>query len=414
MDYFKRIDGKLFCEDVSLHDLAQNFGTPLYVYSKRSLLEKAQEFLSAFATHPTQVCYAVKANDNLFLLKILFQLGLGADVVSLGELERVLKSGVSPSKVVFSGVGKTHQEIERAVEVGIAAINVESLSELLLIKKIAEEKKKKISINLRVNPNIDVKTNPYIATGLYQTKFGIADEEVLEVLNPIQGNGFVQFEGLACHIGSQILELKSFESAIKRLMLLASEVQKLGFSISRLDMGGGLGIPYRENEKAPSISDYAHVLLTSLKQTSFKLFLEPGRSIIGEAGGLLTQVIHVKKNRERHFTIVDAAMNDLIRPSLYEAHHEIVPAQLRSGLEVTTDIVGPVCETGDFLGLGRRLSEPAAGDLLLVKTAGAYGSVMSSHYNSRPRIAEVLVSGKEVTVIRKRETFEDLWKNELG
>ncbi|MFM8314570.1 MAG: diaminopimelate decarboxylase, partial [Deltaproteobacteria bacterium] len=404
MDYFKSINGNLFCEGVALEELARQFGTPLYVYSKRSLTEKAQEFLKAFSFHPTQVCYAVKANDNLFLLKTLFQLGLGADVVSLGELERVLKAGVSPAKVVFSGVGKTYQEIDRAIEVGITSINVESQSELAVIQKIAEEKKKRISINLRVNPNIDVKTNPYIATGLYQTKFGIADEEVIEMLAPIRESSFVRVEGLACHIGSQILELKSFEAAVERLLFLASEVQKLGFSISRLDMGGGLGIPYKTTESVPSISEYAKALLKHLKKTHFKLFLEPGRSIVGEAGGLLTQVIHTKKNRERHFTIVDGAMNDLIRPSLYEAYHEIVPVRLKTANEVVTDIVGPVCETGDFLGLGRKISEPEVGDLLLVKTAGAYGAVMSSHYNSLLRIAEVLVSGKQVTLIRKRES----------
>ncbi len=413
MSSFSEENGELYCEGIPLRDLARKFGTPLYVYSKSVIQENCRQFISSFSEHSTEICYAVKANYNLTILKTIFELGLGADVVSQGEFERSLKAGVSPTKIVFSGVGKNKGEIERAVDVGIAAINVESLSELLLIKKIAEEKRKIVSINLRVNPNINVKTNPYIATGLYQTKFGIADELITEMLHHLKAHPLIQIHGLACHIGSQITELHSFEKAAVRLKELAFQLKELGYPISRVDMGGGLGISYKKDELAPSIAQYGETLLKIWRGSPFKLYLEPGRAIVGAAGGLLTEVIHCKQNRERHFTIVDAAMNDLIRPCLYEAYHDIVPVIAKKGTPLVTDIVGPVCETGDFLGLRRSLTPLETGDLLFVKTAGAYGSTMSSNYNTRVRSAEVLVSGKGVEVIRRRETLSELWQQEI-
>jgi len=413
MDHFQYKNDELYCEEISCVELASQFGTPLYVYSASTIRENCQQFLKAFSKHPTEICYAVKANYNLSVLKEVFSLGLGADVVSVGELERALKAGVAPHKVVFSGVGKNRGEIERAISVGVAALNVESLSELLLIKKIAEETKKKISINLRVNPNIDVRTNPYIATGLHKTKFGIADELLLEVIQHIKNHPYVIVEGLACHIGSQILELDSFEQAAQRLKQLAYELQTMGYSISRVDMGGGLGISYDGKDNPPSISQYGEALFKVLGTSGLKLYLEPGRAIVGNAGGILTRVIHVKKNKARHFTVVDAAMNDLIRPCLYEAFHEILTVRNNHDDKVITDVVGPVCETGDFLGLGREIATPKSGDLLLVKTTGAYGSSMASNYNTRPRAAEVLVSGTSVKLIRKRESLESLWELEL-
>jgi diaminopimelate decarboxylase len=315
--------------------------------------------------------------------------------------------------MVFSGAGKSRLEIEKAIELGVLAINVESESELFLIHEIAKNQKKEVSIHLRVNPNISVETNPYIATGLYQTKFGIADEAVSKVVEQLRGKSEIHLRGIACHIGSQITDLESFKLAASRMKTLALELKQSGHPISRVDMGGGLGIAYRSQEVAPAVEAYAQSVLPMFQGTSLQLILEPGRSIVGNAGGLLTQVLHIKKNRERHFTIVDAAMTDLIRPSLYEAYHEIIPVSTLDRDPVTTDIVGPVCETGDFLGLGRKITEPSSGELLWVQNAGAYGTTMSSHYNSRPKIAEVLVEGSQVHLICRRETVEDLWRQEI-
>lgn len=413
MDFFTNKHDWLYCDGVSLNELAKTFGTPLYVYSEESIRKKCGRFLKAFSSYPTKVCYAVKANDNLTLLRTIFQTGLGADVVSGGELERALKAGVSLDKLVFSGVGKTQFEIERAIELGIASINVESENELELIKKISETKKKKVSVSLRANPNIDVKTNPYIATGLYETKFGIADEAIEHASERIHGHPFVKLEGVACHIGSQITELGSFEQAANRIKEIAYRLKEKGFPIRRIDLGGGLGISYKPNESVPSIESYAEAIIKVFKSTDFELFLEPGRAIIGSAGGLLTRILFTKQNRKRHFTIVDAAMNDLIRPSLYDAYHEIVPVKSKSGDPVISDIVGPICETGDFLGLGRTLPSPESGELLFIKNAGAYGATMSSNYNTRGRCAEVMVLGDQVQLIRRRETLEEQWQQEM-
>ncbi|NBX67970.1 MAG: diaminopimelate decarboxylase [Proteobacteria bacterium] len=413
MQGFHLKNGSFYCESVELEELAKEFGTPLYIYSEEVLKNNCQQFLNSFSAYPTKICYAVKANYNLSILKKIFQFGMGADVVSIGELERAIKSGVSLDKVVFSGVGKTKEELDRAISLGIASLNVESSFELELIKQISEQKKQNISVALRINPNIDVKTNPYIATGLYETKFGIPDEDLESVAEIVKGHRFVQFEGLACHIGSQIMELKSFELAAKRLVDLAYRMKERGFPIRRIDLGGGLGISYQQGQIAPSIRNYAESILKVFRDTPFELVLEPGRSVVGAAGVLLTTILGTKKHKNRHFTIVDAAMNDLIRPCLYEAYHEIVPVKAKAAPEVITDVVGPVCETGDFLGLSRTLASPSSGELLFIKNAGAYGTTMSSNYNARPRCAEVLVSGNEVTVIRRRESVAELWHHEI-
>ncbi|MFM8315754.1 MAG: diaminopimelate decarboxylase [Deltaproteobacteria bacterium] len=412
MNYFYEKKGEVFCESVALSKLASEFGTPLYVYSLAALQDHCQQYKTSFDSFPTEICYAVKANDNASILKEIFSLGFGADVVSQGELEKVLKVGLRATQVVYSGVGKSQREIERAVEVGVGVINVESVSELKLIQKVAQSKGRIVSINLRVNPNIDVKTNPYIATGLYQTKFGIADEALDELVPLLQNSSSVVLEGFACHIGSQILELKSFEQASLRILEIVQSFKSKGFPIQRVDMGGGLGIAYREGEVSPPISEYGKVMREHFKSTGLKLYLEPGRSIIGNAGVLLTEVIHTKVNREKHFTIVDAAMNDLIRPSLYDAYHSMGHVKTKNGPDCITDIVGPVCETGDFLGLGRTMVEPIPGDLLFIRSAGAYGFSMASNYNQRPRSAEVVVSDHKFWLIRKRESFETLWQQE--
>lgn len=410
---FQERNGEFFCESVPLRELVREFGTPLYVYSKSKLKANCLEFKAAFESYPTEICYAVKANDNLHLLREIFNLGFGADVVSIGEIERARKVGLDPKKIVFSGVGKTSKELDRAIELGVGIINVESGGELESIMKISQKKQSRVSINLRVNPNIPVETNPYIATGLYQTKFGIADESVFEVARALKNSRWVSLNGIACHIGSQILEVESFRKACGRMRQLADELKRDGFPIVRIDMGGGLGISYQSKSPAPSMHDYGEALIEPLRNSQFQLFLEPGRSIVGNTGILLTEVVYTKQNRERHFTIVDAAMNDLIRPCLYEAHHEICHVRSGNSERILTDIVGPICETGDFLGLNRSLESPAQGDLLFIKDIGAYGATMSSNYNSRPRAASVLVSGTKAELIRSRESLDSLWASEI-
>lgn len=410
---FQESNGEFFCESVPLHELARRFGTPLYVYSKSKLRANCLEFKTAFDSYPTEFFYAVKANDNLHLLREIFKLGFGADVVSIGEIERARKVGLDPKKIVFSGVGKTTKELDRAIELGLGTINVESAGELESIVTIAHRKQVKVSVNLRVNPNIPVETNPYIATGLYQTKFGIADESVFEVVRTLKNNRWVSLDGIACHIGSQILEVESFRRACSRMRQLGDELKKDGFPIARIDMGGGLGISYQSKDPAPTMYHYGEALIEPLRNSQFKLFLEPGRSIVGNTGVLLTEVVYTKQNRERHFTIVDTAMNDLIRPCLYEAHHDICHVRSKNSERVLTDIVGPVCETGDFLGLNRSLESPTQGDLLFIKDIGAYGATMSSNYNSRPRAASVLVSGAKAELIRGRESLDSLWALEI-
>lgn len=411
MDALNYRSGEAHCEQVSLARIAAEVGTPCFVYSRASLTSAARALTGAFAAHPTLACYAVKANGNLSVLKELFSQGLGADVVSAGEMERALAAGVRADRIVFSGVGKTDEEISRALENAILALNVESLEEIQRIGIIARRLKRTAPICLRVNPNIDAKTNPYIATGLYTTKFGIAESDLPEALSLVKKLGEVRLLGLACHIGSQITELGPFTEAARRMSELSVKVRSQGFPLESLDLGGGLGIRY-DDETPPSISDYAKTLLTAVAPTGLKLILEPGRWLVGNAGLLVTRVIGTKRTPEKRFLIVDAAMNDLARPALYDAFHRIVPFREKAWSADQGDIVGPICESGDFLAKDRKLPDATAGDLLIVQSCGAYGSSMSSRYNCRPLSPEVLVDGAQFRIVRPRETTASQWESE--
>ncbi len=412
MDDFQFQQGVAHCEGVSLEELAKAYGTPLYVYSAATLQRHCQNFLTAFAQHPTLACYAVKASSNLHLLQLMFRQGLGADVVSVGEMERALKAGLTPDRLVFSGVGKQDDELARGLDLGIYAFNVESAFELERLQSLALARGCKARVSLRVNPHIDAKTNPKIATGLHSTKFGISEELAVSLAQSLRHSTTISLVGISCHIGSQILDLNPLSEAARRMAGLAQSLQSIGMALEFIDMGGGLGIRY-DQELPPTLEAYAETLLREVAPTGLRLVVEPGRVLVGNAGILLTRVIGVKETGEKSFVITDAAMNDLVRPTLYDAFHAIEPVREHLLVEERRgDIVGPVCETGDFLGLNRPIGGIGAGDLLLVRGVGAYGASMASQYNSRPRAAEVLVSGREARVIRRRETLADLWRHE--
>jgi diaminopimelate decarboxylase len=401
----------LYAENVKLEQLAREFGTPLYVYSRSELESRWQAFDRAFGQQPHLVCYAVKTNSNLAVLNVLAKLGAGFDIVSQGELERVLRAGGDPAKVVFSGVAKQPKEIERALEVGIRCFNIESHAELERIQTVAERLGKMANISIRVNPDVDAKTHPYISTGLKDNKFGVdintapelyADACACANINPI---------GIDCHIGSQLTDITPFVDALKRVLALKAQLQEMGIDIHHLDLGGGLGIQYTD-ETPPAIADYVQALIDTLNDDSVEIIIEPGRAIAGNAGVLLTQVEFLKPTAHKNFAIIDAAMNDLIRPALYQAYQQIVPVTPRNdGLNARWDLVGPVCETGDFLGKDRELNLKE-GDLLAVMSAGAYGFTMSSNYNTRPRAAEVMVQNDQAWLVRPRETYDDLMGKE--
>ena len=404
--------GRLYAEAVDLAALAGEIGTPCYVYSRAAIEERWRAFDQAFAGHDHMVCYAVKANSNIAVLDVLARLGSGFDIVSGGELERVLTAGGDPAKVVFSGVGKTEQEMRRALEVGIASFNVESQAELETLNRVARECGKRAPVSLRVNPDVDPATHPYIATGLKESKFGIDIAEAPEVYRLARGLPHIDIRGIACHIGSQLTDVAPFTLALERVLELASELMDDGIALHQLDLGGGLGIRYSD-EQPPEPVDYALALLDTLQRfgtryQKLRIVVEPGRAIVGNAGVLLSRVLYLKHGTERNFAIIDAAMNDLMRPSLYDAWHDIAPVELKEGRRrAVYDVVGPVCESGDFLGRGREL-EVAEGDLVVIASAGAYGAVMSSNYNTRPRAAEVLVDGDRYCVARRRETVAEL------
>jgi len=411
MDYFNYRDGRLFAEDVDLVDLAKTYGTPAYVYSRATLTRHFRVMDEAMGNHPHLICYAVKANSNLAVLQVLVKLGAGFDIVSMGELERVLRAGGDPAKVVFSGVGKRTDEMERALDLGIRGFNVESEAELQRLNAVACVKGVRAPISLRINPDVDAQTHPYISTGLKENKFGIAADQAEAVyLQAAQMPG-IRVTGIACHIGSQLTRTSPFVDALKRVLVLADRLTAQGITLDHLDVGGGLGIRYRD-ETPPSPAEYAAALRAALGDRKIELWMEPGRVIVGNAGILLTRVEHLKDQGDKHFAVVDAGMNDLIRPALYEAWQEIIPVEPRNQGEARDyDIVGPVCETGDFLGKDRRLTL-AEGDLLAVRSAGAYGFVMASQYNSRPRAPELLVDGDRIHVARRRETLDDLMAGE--
>ena len=402
----------LYCEQVPLADIAAQVGTPAYVYSGETILANYRAYDGAFGDLPHTVCYAVKANSSLGVLALLAKAGAGFDIVSGGELYRVLKAGGDPARVVFSGVGKTAAEVEYALEQGIHSFNCESESELALIDAMAARRGVKAGFAIRVNPDVDASTHPYISTGLSQHKFGIAIAEATAVYERARAFANLSAEGVSCHIGSQILDPSPLFEAVDKVLGLALDLRKRGFGIRHLDLGGGLGVAYQGGEKAPAITAYIECLHQRLRKAGLAAMVEPGRSIVGPAGMLLTRVLYRKRNGSKEFVVVDAAMNDLIRPSLYRAHHEIIPVRKTSLPPITADVVGPVCETGDFLARDRELAGVMPGDFMAVCTAGAYGFVQSSNYNSRARAPEVLVEGKGYRVIRQRETYEDLIRGE--
>lgn len=400
--------GQLHLEEASLTALAERFGTPLYVYSRASLEANYLAFDHAFAAIDHQVCFAVKANSNLAVLNVLARLGAGFDIVSVGELERALAAGGDPAKIVFSGLGKTAAEMRRALEVGIACFNVESEAELFRLNAVAAELNVVAPVSLRVNPDVDAQTHPYISTGLKENKFGVAIEQAPTVYRQIQALPHLHAVGIDCHIGSQLTSTAPFSDALDRVLAMIDQLEAEGTKLSHIDIGGGLGVRYRD-ETPPTPAEYAAILLPRLQARGLKVYMEPGRAIAATAGVLLTRVEFLKPTEHKHFAVVDAAMNDLIRPALYSAWMDIVPVNPR---DVDTasqcyDIVGPVCETGDFIGKNRDL-RLAAGDLLAVTGAGAYGFVMSSNYNTRGRAAEIIVDGEQAWQVRRRETIADL------
>ena len=398
--------GQLFLEDVSLQKIAANFGTPTYVYSRAAITAAYLAYADALGDHPGMICYAVKANSNLGVLNILARLGAGFDIVSGGELERVLKAGGDPSRVVFSGVGKKAEEMARALEVGVACFNVESASELELLSQVASSQDKVAHISLRVNPDVDAQTHPYISTGLKENKFGIDINDAPAVYRRASQLPGIHIKGVDCHIGSQLTTLTPFLDALDRVLLLIDQLAEEGISIHHLDLGGGLGVTYR-GETPPSPASYIDAVKARMAGRSLALMFEPGRSIVANAGVLLTRVLYLKPTAHKNFAIVDAAMNDIIRPALYQAWQDIVPVAAHDGETRTWDIVGPVCETGDFIAKDRNLALKE-GDLLAMKSSGAYGFVMSSNYNTRGRAAEVMVDSSDAHTVRRRETISDL------
>ena len=411
MDHFNYSSGRLFAEGVELAEIAGEQGTPCYVYSRATLERHWHVFDQALSGHPHLICYAVKANSSLAVLQVLAGLGSGFDIVSAGELQRVLSAGGDPARTVFSGVGKRADEMRFALETGIRCFNVESDAELERLNAVAADSGMIAPVSLRVNPDIDAGTHPYISTGLRDNKFGIEVESALDTYRRAAELSHINVTGIDCHIGSQITEAAPFTDALERVLGLVDRLQDEGITLAHIDMGGGLGIPYAAAETPPLPDSYARALLEKLSGRSMELVLEPGRAIAGNAGVLLTRVEYLKHTAHRNFAIVDAAMNDLQRPALYGAWHEIMQLQPRFGVSQLYDIVGPVCETGDFLGKSRLLAL-AESDLLAVRAAGAYGFTMSSNYNSRPRAAEVMVDGEQVHVIRARETIDDLLRGE--
>jgi len=415
MDFFNDRDGELYAEDVPLARIAAEHGTPCYVYSKATFERHFRAYTEALGRHPHLICYAVKANSNLAVLGVLAKLGAGFDIVSVGELERVLKAGGDPAKVVFSGVAKQAFELRRALEVGIKCFNVESRPELERLNAVASELGVVAPVSLRVNPDVDAGTHPYISTGLKDNKFGIPVDDALDVYALAAELSHLRVVGLDCHIGSQLTETAPFLDALDRLLVLMERLRERGVEIEHLDLGGGLGVTYRD-ETPPHPSDYVRQLLTRLSRwqgaENLTLLFEPGRSIAANAGVLLTRVEFLKPGETKNFAIVDAAMNDLIRPALYQAWQAIVPVDTHTARKPALyDVVGPVCETGDFLGKDRELAI-AEGDLLAVRSAGAYGFVMASNYNSRPRPPELMVDGDVCHVVRQRESLANLWVGE--
>lgn len=409
---FEYKEGRLFCDQVDLTEVAQEAGTPAYVYSLQGILERFCAYDEALAGIDHRICYAVKANSNLSVLRALAAAGAGFDIVSGGELFRVLQAGGDPSRVIFAGVGKTPAEIEYGIISGIHGFNCESEAEIALIDALARRLGRKVSISVRVNPDVDANTHPYISTGLRDHKFGIDIEQVETVYQNAVALPNLAVEGVACHIGSQLLDPSPLLEAAGKLLALAQRLRNTGVPIRYLDLGGGWGVPYRFDDRRADLASHLRAIRQMANGRGFALFFEPGRSIVAECGVLLARVLYRKTTPRKEFIVLDAAMNDLIRPALYDAHHEIVPLRRSARGTIKADVVGPVCETGDFLALDREIPSLLPGDLVAILTAGAYGSVMASNYNSRPRPPEILVEGSSWRIARRRETFNDLVRGE--
>ncbi|WP_281772394.1 diaminopimelate decarboxylase [Haemophilus parahaemolyticus] len=412
MNHFEYKNQQLFAEDVAIADIISEHGTPAYIYSRATLERHWYAFDNAFGSHPHLICFAVKSNSNIALLNVMAKLGSGFDIVSQGELERVLAAGGEASKVVFSGVAKSHSEIERALDVGIRCFNVESIPELHRINEVAGKMGKIAPISLRVNPDVDAKTHPYISTGLKENKFGVSVQQAREVYRLAKTLPNVKITGMDCHIGSQLTELQPFLDATDRLIVLMEQLKEDGIELHHLDLGGGLGVPYN-GEEPPHPTEYTEALLAKLENyPNLEIILEPGRAISANAGILVTKVEYLKSNEDRNFAIVDTGMNDMIRPALYEAYMQIIEVNQSLDREKAVyDVVGPICETSDFLGKGRELAI-AEGDLIAMRSAGAYGATMSSTYNSRLQAVEILVDGAKAHLIKARADFADLWRLE--
>ncbi len=411
MHHFHYRNDQLHCEDVPVSEIADQVGTPFYLYSHATLQRHFQAFDGAFNGIDRLICYSAKANTNRAVLSLFAAAGCGLDIVSGGELYRGLQAGFVPQRIVYSGVGKRVDEIDYALQAGILMFNVESVAELELINERAAALKKRAPVALRVNPDVDARTHPYISTGLKKNKFGIASQSALDGYAMADALEHVEVIGMACHIGSQITEASPFENALKNLRTLVAELKQQGIDIRYLDMGGGLGITY-EDETPPSLSEYAGSIIEQLREMQLCLILEPGRVLVGNAGILVTRVLFLKPGDTKNFVVVDAGMNDLMRPTLYSAYHAIEPVAAPAGELIVADVVGPICESGDFLALDRNMPLVQSGDLLAVMSAGAYGYVMSSNYCSRPRAAEVMVKDGDFHVVRAREGYEDLVKGE--
>ncbi|MGZ5076510.1 MAG: diaminopimelate decarboxylase [Methylobacter sp.] len=411
MDYFNYRNDELFAEDIAVQDIVYKYGSPCYIYSRATLERHWKAFDRAFGEQAHLICYAVKANSNIAILNLLARLGSGFDIVSLGELERVITAGGDPKKIVFSGVGKREDEILAALKTGIRCFNIEVSGELDRINRLAGQLGVIAPVSFRVNPDVDAKTHPYISTGLKENKFGIDIPQALLEYRRAAAMPHIDVIGIDCHIGSQLTETRPFLDALDKILDLVATLEAEGIKLHHLDLGGGLGICYKD-EQPPEPSEYIQAVLARLGKTGFEILLEPGRAIVGNAGILVTQVEYLKPTPNKNFAIVDAAMNDLVRPSLYSAWQNIIPVRLQSNAEeVRWDIVGPVCETGDFLGKDRPL-KIAQGDLLAIRSSGAYGFTMSSNYNSRPRLAELMVDGSNLHLVRERETIAQLWAGE--
>ena len=410
--YFRYKGNQLFCEDISVKDITAEYGTPVYIYSKKAIEDKIKQYKEAFSGYPTQICYAAKANSNLSILKIFNKHGLGLDIVSGGELYRGLKAGFPPDRIVYAGVGKTDNELIQAIDTGILSFNVESLMELDVLNELAGKLGKKANVSIRINPDVDPKTHPYISTGMKKSKFGIDMEDAEEAFLKADKLPNLNLVGIHCHIGSQIMDVSPYKEAVEKTVELVLKLQKKGINLKHIDIGGGLGIKYKPEDNPPHPRELAEVVIPAVRETGLKLLIEPGRSLIGEAGILVSQVLFLKDKGDKHFIIIDAGMNDLLRPAMYNAYHHIISVEKKKE-KLVADIVGPICETGDFFALDREIDNVQRGDFLAVMSAGAYGFSMASNYNTRPRAAEVLIDGNRAYLIRERETYDYIVQPEL-